>query len=211
MVGLLCVIRHGESIWNNQNLFTGWMDVPLTERGKYDSIQAAKQIEDIKFDIAFTSTLQRANQSLKLILEHLKLQIPVVRSNQLNERSYGDLVGKNKNELVRKYGEKQVHLWRRSFDEKPPGLDGESLKDCASRTVPYLKNYIYPHLRRGNILLVGHGNSLRSLIMFIEDLTPFQIMEFDLELTTPYLYYFDSNLRLQKKEIRPIKGAHHSL
>ncbi len=139
------------------------------------------------------------------------MQIPIIRSDQLNERSYGDLVGKNKGELIRKYGEEQVLLWRRSYDIRPPGKDGESLKDCANRTVPYLKKYIFPYLHRGNIILVGHGNSLRSLIMFIENLTPAQIMEFDLELTTPYLYYFDAKLDLIKKEVRPIQGAHHSL
>ncbi|NHJ00953.1 MAG: 2,3-diphosphoglycerate-dependent phosphoglycerate mutase [Candidatus Heimdallarchaeota archaeon] len=212
MVSLLCIIRHGESVWNNLNLFTGWTDVSLTERGRKDSIQAAKQIKDLSFEAAFTSDLKRANESLQLILNYLQIKIPVIRSDRLNERHYGALQGLNKAELKQKYGEEQVRIWRRSFDIKPPGEEGESLKDCMNRTVPYLKKYIYPYLRQGkNVLMVGHGNSLRSLIMFIEGFSPTQIMDFDLELTTPYLYYFNSDLLLIKKEIRPIQGAHHSL
>ena len=207
---LLCLIRHGESTWNHQNIFTGWTDVPLSKEGKEDTIKAAKKISELKFDIAFTSVLKRAGESLEIILETNNWKIPVIKIDILNERNYGMLQGKNKEEVIKLYGEELVRKWRRSYEERPP--EGESLKDCQKRIIPYLENSIMNYLRdRKNVLMIGHGNSLRAIIMYLEAMTPEEIFNFDLELTTPHLYYYDQNLKLIKKEIRYINGTHNSV
>jgi len=207
---LLCLIRHGESTWNHQNIFTGCTDVPLSKQGKKDTVKAATKISELKFDIAFTSILKRAGKSLEIILETNNWNIPVIKIDLLNERHYGTLQGKNKDEVIKLYGEEQVRKWRRSYDEKPP--EGESLKDCQKRIIPYLENSIMNYLRDGkNVLMVGHGNSLRAIIMHLEKMTPEEIIKFDLELTTPHLYHYNRNLELLKKEVRSINGAHNSV
>ncbi len=207
---LLCLIRHGESTWNYQNIFTGWTDVPLSKQGKKDTVKAAKKISELKFDIAFTSVLKRAGESLEIILETNNWNIPVIKIDLLNERHYGTLQGKNKGEVIQLYGKELVRKWRRSYDEKPPG--GESLKDCQKRIIPYLESSVMNYIRDGkNVLMVGHGNSLRAIMMHLERMTPEKILEFDLELTTPHLYYYNRNLELLKKEIRSINGAHNSV
>ncbi|MHA1227646.1 MAG: 2,3-bisphosphoglycerate-dependent phosphoglycerate mutase [Candidatus Hodarchaeales archaeon] len=207
---LLCIIRHGESVWNKQKIFTGSTDVPLTAQGREDALKAARSIKDIKFDIGFTSILKRATETMDIILQEIKQEIPVIKIDILNERHYGELQGKKKDEIVKQYGEEQVHLWRRSFDSRPPA--GESLKDCQERITPYLTSSIFSYLvTRKKVLMVGHGNSLRAIIMYLEQMTPEEVFNFDLELATPQIYYFNSNLNLIRKEIRQINGAHHSV
>ncbi len=211
MSSILCVIRHGQSVWNERNLFTGWIDVPLTEQGKIDSKKAAKAIQDLTFEIAFTSVLKRAIQSLEIILNELKIDIPVIKSEKLNERHYGLLQGKYKDDIIKEFGEEQVRVWRRSFDVKPLNNSGESLEDCQRRIIPFLKGNIFQYLQsEKNVLLVGHGNSLRATIMYIEKMPPEEVLNFDLELTTPYLYHFNQDMEIIRKEVRPINGAHHS-
>ncbi|MHA1974800.1 MAG: 2,3-bisphosphoglycerate-dependent phosphoglycerate mutase [Candidatus Hodarchaeales archaeon] len=207
---LLCIIRHGESIWNKQRIFTGSTDVPLTDQGKNDALKAARAIKDIKFDIAFTSVLKRATETMEIILQEIQQKIPVIKIDILNERGYGELQGKKKDEIIKRFGEKQVQLWRRSYDSCPPG--GESLKDCQDRIIPYLKTSIFSYLStRKKVLMIGHGNSLRAIIMYLEQMTPEEVFNFDLELATPHIYYFNVNLNLIRKEIRHINGAHHSV
>lgn len=187
----LILIRHGQSEWNLQNRFTGWKDVDLTDLGIQEAHGAASKIEKDNIDIAFTSELKRAQHTLAIILkdDHLE-RIPVYKNLALNERSYGSLEGLNKAETAEKYGAEQVHIWRRSFDVQPP--DGESLKDTYQRVMPYFKSEILPQLLAGkNVLVVAHGNSLRSLIMFLEKLTPDQILAKELATGVPVVYNID--------------------
>ena len=178
----LVLIRHGQSEYNLKNLFTGWIDVPLTAQGQSEAQKSGIAIKEMGFvpDIAYTSALQRAQKTLSIILDVLGNEsLPVVKDKALNERDYGDLSGLNKKETADKYGEEQVKVWRRSFDVPPPG--GESLKDTAARTLPYFREKILPDLKAGkNVLVVAHGNSLRSIVMEIEKLSPEQILKREL-------------------------------
>lgn len=175
----LWLVRHGQSVFNEQNLFTGWLDVALTEKGKAEARQVGKDLhaKGFKPDMVFTSDLKRAHQTMCIILSELEINLPPIVKNQaLNERHYGDLQGKNKEQTAKEFGEEQVHIWRRSFDVPPP--KGESLKDTAARTLPYFEKEIVPLLKKGkNILIVAHGNSLRSIVMDIEKLSPEQILK----------------------------------
>ena len=199
----LVLIRHGESQWNLENRFTGWIDVPLTDKGREEARRGAELIKGIKFDKAYTSVLNRAIETLDIILKVIgQEKIPIEKDQALNERHYGDLQGLNKAETAKKYGDKQVHVWRRSYDVAPPG--GESLKDTAARTLPYFEKKIVPDLKAGkNILVSAHGNSLRSIVMQLDKLTKEQVLELNLGTGVPIVYEFDKNLKiLSKKELK---------
>ena len=195
MTGTLVLVRHGQSEWNLKNLFTGWKDPALTEKGIAEARAAGQRLKakGLKFDICFTSALSRAQNTLKLILEEMgQTGLPETRDQALNERDYGDLAGLNKDDARVKWGEEQVHIWRRSFDVPPPG--GESLKDTLARSLPYYMRHIQPHVLEGKTVLVAaHGNSLRSLIMAIEGLTPEQILKRELETGVPTVYRLNAN------------------
>ncbi|WP_346907034.1 2,3-bisphosphoglycerate-dependent phosphoglycerate mutase [uncultured Roseibium sp.] len=187
---LLVLVRHGQSEWNLKNLFTGWKDPGLTEKGVAEAKKAGEQLRDLKltFDIAFTSDLSRAQKTLDLILAELgQTGLETIKDQALNERDYGDLTGMNKDEARKEFGEDQVHIWRRSFDVPPPG--GESLKMTAERVLPYYRSEILPRVLRGKRTIVAaHGNSLRALIMEMEKLTPEQILQRELGTGTPIIY-----------------------
>jgi 2,3-bisphosphoglycerate-dependent phosphoglycerate mutase len=187
---LLVLVRHGQSEWNLKNLFTGWRDVDLTEAGIAEARTAGQRLKEqkIKFDVAFTSSLKRAQRTLDLVLEEMgQGGIPILRDQALNERDYGDLVGLNKDEARKKWGEEQVHKWRRSYDIAPPG--GESLKDTVARALPYFVQEILPRVLRGERTLVAaHGNSLRALVMVLDRLSPEAIVKRELATGVPILY-----------------------
>lgn len=189
----LVLVRHGQSEWNLENRFTGDVDVQLTEQGRKEARMTGEKLKTIRFNVAFTSALVRAQQTLRLILEEIgQTTIPIYQSSALNERRYGDLQGLNKAEIAEKYGETQVHLWRRSFDVRPPG--GESLKDTQERVIPYYEEHIEPLLKKqNNVLIVAHGNSLRALLMHIEKISANAISQIDIPTGVPRLYEFDNN------------------
>jgi len=191
-MGHLVLLRHGESQWNLENRFTGWVDVPLSPRGMQEAKNAGEKLRPYRFDRAFTSVLQRANETLRLALEVIgQTEIPTERDKALNERMYGELQGLNKAETAKKYGEDQVKIWRRSYDVRPPG--GESLKDTAERVLPYFDKSIRPHLLSGEtILIAAHGNSLRALVMELEHLSREQVLELNIPTGAPLLYELDS-------------------
>lgn len=184
------LVRHGQSEWNLTNTFTGWTDVELTEKGRDEAQRAGRLLAEqkLKFGMAFTSVLKRANQTLDLMEAELGLKgLPVVRDAALNERDYGDLTGLNKDSAREQWGEEQVHIWRRSYDIAPPG--GESLRDTGARVWPYYIHTILPHVMRGEgVLISAHGNSLRALIMALEGLTPDEIVHRELATGVPVLY-----------------------
>jgi 2,3-bisphosphoglycerate-dependent phosphoglycerate mutase len=189
----LILLRHGESQWNLENRFTGWVDVPLSPRGTQEAKDAGVKLKGFTFDRAFTSVLSRANETLRLVLEAVgQTGIPIEKDKALNERMYGDLQGMNKAETAQKYGEAQVKIWRRSYDVKPPG--GESLKDTAERVLPYYEAKIKPYLFKGEtILIAAHGNSLRALVMQLEQLTKEQVLELNIPTGAPLLYELDAS------------------
>ena len=195
MENVLVLVRHGESEWNKLNLFTGWRDVGLTETGMAEARRAGKLIkaQGFVFDIAFTSALKRAQNTLTLILEELGQEgLPTVKDQALNERDYGELSGLNKDDARKRWGEEQVHLWRRSFDIPPPG--GESLKDTAARVLPYYEATILPEVKAGrNVLVAAHGNSLRALIMQLDKLSPAEIVKLNLGTGEPYVYRLNAD------------------
>lgn len=195
MERLLVLVRHGQSEWNLKNLFTGWKDPDLTEQGVAEAHKAGEQLRDLglTFDIAFTSVLSRAQKTLGIILEELdQTGLETFKDQALNERDYGDLTGMNKDEARKEFGEDQVHVWRRSYDVPPPG--GESLKMTAERVLPYYKAEILPRVLDGNRTIVAaHGNSLRSLIMDLENLSPEEILKRELGTGTPIIYRLDEN------------------
>jgi 2,3-bisphosphoglycerate-dependent phosphoglycerate mutase len=188
----LVLLRHGESQWNLENRFTGWVDVPLSSRGVQEADNAGEKLRGLTFDRAFTSVLVRANETLRLALEAIgQPRIPIERDKALNERMYGELQGLNKAETAKKYGEEQVKIWRRSFDVRPPG--GESLKDTADRVLPYYEQKIKPYLLKGEtILIAAHGNSLRALVMELEQLSKEQVLELNIPTGAPLLYELDA-------------------
>jgi len=200
-MALLVLIRHGESQWNLENRFTGWTDVPLTEKGRVEARRAGERVRHIRFDKAYTSVLQRSTETLDIILDILdRRDLPVAYDQALNERHYGDLQGLNKAETAEKFGKEQVHLWRRSYDVAPPG--GESLKDTAARTLPYFEQYIVPDLRAGkNVLVVAHGNSLRSIVMQLDQLTREQVLELNIATGVPIVYDFGPDMKIRSKQI----------
>jgi 2,3-bisphosphoglycerate-dependent phosphoglycerate mutase len=191
---LLVLVRHGQSEWNLKNLFTGWKDVDLTEAGVAEARAAGRKLkaQGLAFDVAYTSVLKRANRTLDLMLEEMGQTIPIVRDQALNERDYGDLVGLNKDDARKKWGEEQVHIWRRSYDVPPPG--GESLKDTVARALPYYVQDIQPRVLRGERVLISeHGYSLRALIMVLERLTPEKILKRELGTGVPIIYRLNAD------------------
>ncbi len=220
----LILVRHGESIWNLQNRFTGWIDVSLSRNGMREAERAGDLLADYAFDVAFTSALLRAQDSLYEILkrnhhcdqyvrvhelssewyEHFvpteedRKELKIYVSEKLNERYYGDLQGLNKDVARQRFGAEQVRIWRRSYDVPPP--NGESLKMTAARALPYYRSHIVPRLQQGQrVLIAAHGNSLRAIIMHIEDLTPEQILVYELKTGTPHVYQFDDHMKLIRK------------
>jgi 2,3-bisphosphoglycerate-dependent phosphoglycerate mutase len=190
-MGILVLIRHGQSQWNLENRFTGWIDVPLTDAGREEARRGAALIRHLAIDRAFTSALIRAQETLRIVLDAVgQPNVPVEADQALNERHYGQLQGLNKTEMAKRFGEAQVHIWRRSYDVAPPG--GESLKDTAARTLPYFNEKILPLVKAGQIVLVAaHGNSLRSIVMALEQLTKEQVLELNLATGAPIVYEID--------------------
>jgi 2,3-bisphosphoglycerate-dependent phosphoglycerate mutase len=195
------LVRHGQSDWNLKNLFTGWRDVDLTEKGIAEAREAGRKLkaQGIKFDVAFTSVLKRAQRTLDLMLTELgQTSIPVFKNQALNERDYGELVGLNKDDARKKWGEEQVHIWRRSYDVAPPG--GESLKDTLARALPYYITEILPRVMRGeHVLVAAHGNSLRALVMVLDKHTPDSITKLNLETGVPMIYRLNADSTVASK------------
>jgi len=201
MTGTLILVRHGESEWNLKNLFTGWRNPDLTEKGIGEARATGRALraKGIVPDLYYTSGLRRAQHTLDLMLEEMEIvNVTIVRNIALNERDYGDLSGLNKDDARAKWGEEQVLVWRRSFDVPPPG--GESLKDTAARTLPYYDAEIVPLLKAGKTILVAaHGNSLRALVMAIENLTPEQILKREIGTGQPTVYNIGSEGQLEAR------------
>ena len=189
----LVLLRHGESQWNLENRFTGWVDVPLSRRGVEEARSAGEKLRSFKFDRAFTSVLKRAIETLDIVLNIVgQNSIPVQYHEALNERHYGDLQGLNKAETAAKYGDAQVKIWRRSYDVNPP--NGESLKDTAARVLPYWEKNILPHVAKGERLIIAaHGNSLRSLVMHLDRLTKEEVLELNIPTGVPLIYEFNTD------------------
>ena len=221
----MVLVRHGQSQWNLENRFTGWVDVPLSVKGRDEATSAGKKLKDMRFDTMYVSHLMRAIQTMHYILleltdkripiiyheekrihdwEHYsgdrKNEIPIYQSVDLAERYYGDLQGLNKADTMKKYGEQQVHIWRRSYDVNPP--KGESLKDTCERTIPYYKKHILPELQAGkNVLIIAHGNSLRSIMKYVENISDQDIPNVEIPTGVPIVYTLDIQMKLQKKTL----------
>jgi len=195
----LVLVRHGQSVWNEKNLFTGWTDVELSEQGIKEAEEAGEKLKSFVFDKAFVSDLKRAEHTLAIILQKINHpDIPIEHSAALNERNYGNLQGLNKDDTRKKYGDEQVQQWRRSFDVRPPG--GESLKDTFDRVIPYYKQHILPELLKGhNILVSAHGNSLRALVMFLDELSPEEVVQLNIPTGAPLIYEFNRSGRILDK------------
>ena len=207
----LILIRHGESQWNLENRFTGWVDVELSPKGIKEAEAAGIKLKDYKIDNAYTSLLKRAINTYEIAMKAAgKAGIPVVRSKELNERHYGALQGLNKSETAKLYSDEQVHIWRRSYDVPPPtektemnpeGIS-ESLKDTAARALPYFNQHVMKDLKEGkNVIIAAHGNSLRAIVMDIEKLTKEQVLELNIPTATPLVYEFDKDLKIISKKI----------
>jgi 2,3-bisphosphoglycerate-dependent phosphoglycerate mutase len=198
-MGKLILLRHGQSTWNLENRFTGWVDVPLTPQGEEEARDAGSKLRGVKIDLAFTSVLVRAIETLRFALEEAhQPDVPTQYDAALNERMYGDLQGLNKKETAEKFGDEQVHLWRRSFDVAPPG--GESLKDTAARTIPYFREKILPEAERGkNILVSAHGNSLRAIVMDLDQMTGEEIAKYEIPNGVPIVYELDEKGKVISK------------
>jgi 2,3-bisphosphoglycerate-dependent phosphoglycerate mutase len=204
-MSVLVLIRHGQSQWNLENRFTGWTDVQLTEQGRADAVLCGKSMKDIKFDTVFLSRLIRAKQTYEAFTEgHGQKGLPVTEDSSLNERHYGDLQGLDKAETVKKFGEDQVKLWRRSYATRPP--NGESIEDCERRAWPFFRQYVLPDLVAGkNVLIVAHGNSLRPIIKNLENMNPDDVAVMEISCTVPYVYTFKGDKVIDKK-IRDVPG-----
>ena len=203
MSGTLVLVRHGQSEWNLKNLFTGWRDVGLSEQGVKEAKSAGEKLAQrgMKFNIAYTSALSRAQVTCQLILDAVgQAGLKTIKDQALNERDYGDLVGLNKDDARQRWGEEQVHKWRRSYDIQPPG--GESLKDTGARVWPYYLHEMQPHVLRGETVLVAaHGNSLRSLIMALEGISGEEIVKLELGTGVPMIYRLNPDSTLKSKDI----------
>ena len=199
-MALLILVRHGQSVYNLENRFTGSLDVALTKLGEEQAKQAGVKLKVYTFSVAYTSALIRAQETLRIILQEVdQKNIPVIKNPALNERSYGSLQGLNKAETGNKYGLAQVEIWRRSYEISPPG--GESLEATYNRVVPYYQNEIMPKLKAGeNILIVAHGNSLRALMMFLENVDHVEIARVNIPTGVPRLYNLDENLKIIKAD-----------
>jgi 2,3-bisphosphoglycerate-dependent phosphoglycerate mutase len=204
MNSVLVLVRHGESEWNKLNLFTGWRDVDLSDRGVEEAHTAGILLkrEGLHFDLGFTSALKRAQRTLDIILEETgQTDLPIIRDQALNERDYGDLVGLNKDDARKRWGDEQVHIWRRSYDVPPPG--GESLKDTAARVLPYYQASILPEVEAGkSIIVAAHGNSLRALVMVLDQLSQDEVLRLNLATGVPLLYRLSTDGSvLEKREL----------
>ena len=199
-MGHLVLLRHGESQWNLENRFTGWIDVPLSTEGHEEAMAAAQKLSQYRFDRAFTSRLVRATDTLRIVLAAIgQGKIPIEENQALNERMYGDLQGLNKEETVKKYGAQQVEVWRRRYEVRPPG--GESLQDTAARVLPYYQERIQPALKKGDtVLIVAHGNSLRALVMYLEHLSPQQIVDLSIPTGSLLIYGVDDKGKLVRQD-----------
>jgi 2,3-bisphosphoglycerate-dependent phosphoglycerate mutase len=203
---ILVLVRHGESEWNRLNLFTGWRNPDLTDKGVIEARVAGRMIRDhrVKFDIAFTSVLKRAEHTLDIILSEMdQPDVPIIRDRALNERDYGELSGLNKDEARKKWGETQVRLWRRSYDVPPPG--GESLKDPLARVKPNYDRQIWPQITQSkNVIIVAHGNSLRAMVMILEGLSGDEILQREIATGAPILYRLGADGRaIDRKDLLP--------
>jgi len=188
----LVLVRHGQSLWNLENRFTGWVDVPLSEKGVAEARRAGELLNGFRFDVAYTSALTRAQETLRILLETMGAQPPIIRDQALNERHYGDLQGLNKEDTAKRYGAEQVKLWRRSFDVPPP--NGESLEMTAKRTLPFFDRCIAGDLRQGkNVLVVAHGNSNRSIVMQLDRLSGEQVVALELATGAPLVYEMEKD------------------
>jgi 2,3-bisphosphoglycerate-dependent phosphoglycerate mutase len=200
---LLVLVRHGQSEWNLKNLFTGWRDVDLTDKGVAEAQAAGRQLKalGLRFDVAYASALVRAQRTMDLMLEELgQRSLPVIRDQALNERDYGDLSGLNKDDARKRWGEEQVHIWRRSYDVAPPG--GESLKDTAARVLPYYIQDILPRVLRGERVLVSaHGNSLRALVMVLDHLSPQEIVKREIATGVPLIYRLNPDSTVAERKV----------
>jgi 2,3-bisphosphoglycerate-dependent phosphoglycerate mutase len=197
---ILALVRHGQSLWNLQNRFTGWVDVPLTEEGVAEARRAGERLAGQHFDVAYTSALRRAQDTLHLAMEVAGLDVPVIRDAALNERDYGDLAGLDKAATAERYGAEQVHVWRRSFDVAPPG--GESLKDTAARTLPFFDRAILGDVRAGrDVLVVAHGNSNRSIVMQLDGLGEDEVTTLELATGVPLVYELDTDGTVVSKQV----------
>jgi 2,3-bisphosphoglycerate-dependent phosphoglycerate mutase len=200
---VLLLVRHGQSEWNRLNVFTGWKDVGLSEEGVTEAHRAGALLkeEGLHFDSAFTSTLRRAHNTLDIILDELgQGKLPTIKAAALNERDDGQLVGINKEEARKRFGDEQVQIWQRSYDIAPPG--GESLKDTAARVCPFFERWVVPELREGkNVILVAHGNSLRSLIMELDKLTPEEVKDYSLANAVPVIYRPNASGSVEKQDL----------
>ncbi|WP_457940292.1 2,3-bisphosphoglycerate-dependent phosphoglycerate mutase [Mesorhizobium sp. 10J20-29] len=203
MSGTLVLVRHGQSEWNLKNLFTGWRDVDLTDLGREEAKAGGERLKarGLKFDIAFTSDLMRAQKTCQIILDVVgQSDLETIRNQALNERDYGDLSGLNKDDARKKWGEEQVHIWRRSYDVPPPG--GESLKDTGARVWPYYLHDLQPHVLRGETVLVAaHGNSLRALIMALDGTSGEEIVNLELATGVPIVYKLNADSTVASKEV----------
>jgi 2,3-bisphosphoglycerate-dependent phosphoglycerate mutase len=199
---VLVLVRHGQSDWNLKNLFTGWRDVDLTDKGVTEAREAARKLkaQGLTFDVAFTSALKRAQRTLDLMLQEMgQAKIPVIKDQALNERDYGDLSGQNKDDARKKWGEEQVHIWRRSYDVAPPG--GESLRDTVARVLPYYLSEILPRVLRGErVLVAAHGNSLRALVMVLDRHTTDSITKLNIDTGVPMIYRLNSDSTVAGKK-----------
>ena len=196
----LILVRHGQSLWNLEDRFTGWVDVPLTALGVQEASNAGIKLKGTQIDVAYTSTLQRAQNTLSKIFESMEVEVPTIRDEALNERHYGDLQGLNKARTAEKFGDEQVKIWRRSFDIPPP--NGESLKDTAARTLPFFERCILGDIAQGkNVLVVAHGNSNRSIVMQLDQLTREQVLELNLGPAVPVVYDLSVDGQVLNKKI----------
>lgn len=197
-MSILILVRHGQSVYNLENRFTGNLDINLTKLGEQEALNAGDKLLNFKFDLAYTSTLIKAQESLNIILKEIhQTDCIVIQNDALNERNYGNLQGLNKDEIIAKFGQEQVDIWRRSYETRPP--DGESLEDTFNRTIPFYKQVIEPELRlQKNILIVAHGNSLRALVMYLENISVLEIPDLNIPTGIPRCYDFDENLKIIK-------------
>jgi 2,3-bisphosphoglycerate-dependent phosphoglycerate mutase len=196
----LALVRHGQSLWNLENRFTGWVDVPLTAEGEAEARRAGERLQDLRFDVAYTSVLQRAQETLRLIQETAGFDLPVIRDQALNERHYGDLQGLNKADTAARYGDEQVHIWRRSFATPPP--NGEALKDTAARTLPFFDRAILGDIRQGkDVLVVAHGNSNRAIVMQLDDLDEDEVPGLELATGVPLVYELEQDGTVISKHV----------
>ena len=197
----LILIRHGQSEWNALNQFTGWKDPDLTDKGIEEAHNAGKIINNLKinFDLVFTSALIRAQKTAEIILKEINQPLSTIKNQALNERNYGDLAGLNKDDARKRWGDEQVHIWRRSYDIPPPG--GESLKDTGERVLPFFMKEIHPHVCKGkNVLVAAHGNSLRSLIKFLENISDEDIVKLEIPTGAPIHYVINGDGSVESKK-----------